>query len=175
MNRNVYITEIFEEERKSSFTKDVLEQLPDWFGNKAALDDYVEQVKQFPYWAAFNKDNQCVGFFSAKIHYGHTGDVFVCGVLPEYQHSGIGKILYSAVETFFVESGCKYAVVKTLSDVVNFEPYEKTRRFYVSVGFEPLLTLTEMWDEENPCLIMIKVITWPTRGTLLSAQQPHSL
>lgn len=25
-----------------------------------------------------------------------------------------------------------------------------------SVGFEPLITLTEMWDEETPCLIMVK-------------------
>ena len=23
-------------------------------------------------------------------------------------------------------------------------------------GFESLITLTEMWDEENPCLIMLK-------------------
>lgn len=30
--------------------------------------------------------------------------------------------------------------------------------FYKSVGFEPLITLTEMWDEENPCLIMLKVL-----------------
>ncbi|WP_425757495.1 hypothetical protein ACPW7J_04010 [Ihubacter sp. rT4E-8] len=34
-----------------------------------------------------------MGFFSVKIHYSHTGDIFVCGVLPEYQHSGIGKML----------------------------------------------------------------------------------
>ena len=158
MNSNFYVAEIIEEERKSSFTKTVLELLPDWFGNKAALNDYVEQVKKFPYWAAFNQDNQCVGFFSVKIHYSHTGDIFVCGVLPKYQHSGIGKMLYNAVEKFFVNNGCKYAVVKTLSDIVNFEPYEKTRRFYTSIGFESLLTLTEMWDEDNPCLIMIKLL-----------------
>lgn len=36
--------------------------------------------------------------------------------------------------------------------------YEKTRTFYKSVGFEPLITLTEMWDEEIPCLIMLKVL-----------------
>ena len=39
MNRNFYVAEIIEEEGKSSFTKTVLELLPDWFGNKAALDD----------------------------------------------------------------------------------------------------------------------------------------
>ncbi len=97
-----------------------------------------------------------VGFFSIKIHYQHTGDIFVCGVLPEHQHNGVGKALYHAVEKLFIQNDCKYVIVKTLSDVVNFEPYAQTRRFYKSIGFEPLITLTEMWDEENPCLIMFK-------------------
>ena len=56
-----------------------------------------------------------------RLHYGHTGDIYVCGVRPECHHMGIGKALYNE-----------------------------------SVGFEPLITLTEMWDEDNPCLIMIK-------------------
>lgn len=68
------------------------------------------------------------------------------------------RLCRASVETFFIKSGCKYAIVKTLSNIVNFEPYEKTRRFYASVGFEQLLTLTEMWDEENPLLIMIKLL-----------------
>ena len=34
----------------------------------------------------------------------------------------------------------------------------KTKEFYRKMGFKELLTLTEMWDEENPCLIMIKNI-----------------
>jgi hypothetical protein len=54
--------------------------------------------------------------------------------------------------------GCKYVIVKTLSDTDPYEPYARTRAFYRSVGFTPLLTLTEMWDEENPCLIMIKTL-----------------
>lgn len=49
-----------------------------------------------------------------------------------------------------------YVLVKTLSDAIDYEPYARTRKFYTSVGFESLITLTEMWDEENPCLIMFK-------------------
>ncbi|MCI8395995.1 MAG: GNAT family N-acetyltransferase, partial [Acutalibacter sp.] len=30
--------------------------------------------------------------------------------------------------------------------------------FYRGMGFAPLVTLTEMWDEENPCLIMLKAL-----------------
>jgi len=150
------VIEIKDNEKKSAFTREILEKLPKWFGNKQALDEYVEQVKEFPFWAALDQNQKCLGFFSAKIHYGHTGDIFVCGVHPEYHHQGIGKTLYEAVENYFVLSGCKYVIVKTLSDTVNFEPYAMTREFYKSIGFESLITLTEMWDADNPCLIMLK-------------------
>ena len=69
---------------------------------------------------------------------------------------GVGKALYNEAEHYFLKRGCKYAMVETLNDTVDYGPYEKTRHFYESVGFEPLITLTEMWDEDNPCLIMIK-------------------
>ncbi len=74
--------------------------------------------------------------------------------LPEW--FGNEQALYDMAEKYFVCQGCKYVIVKTLSDIVDFEPYARTRKFYKSVGFEPLITLTEMWDEENPCLIMVK-------------------
>lgn len=155
---NNSIIEVIDGLEKSIYTKEVLEKLPEWFGNKQALDDYVLKVAECPYWAALNEENKCIGFLALKKHYGHTGDIFVCGVLPEYQRSGIGKALYNAAEAYLVQTGCKFVMVKTLSDTVGYEPYTRTREFYKSVGFEPLVTLTEMWDDENPCLIMLKIL-----------------
>ncbi len=156
MDKNIHVIEIQESQKKVCYTREILEKLPEWFGNKQAVEEYVEEVKNTSYYAALNSAGKCVGFFSAKIHYDHTGDIYVCGVLPEYQHSGVGKALYHAVETYFIQKGCKYVIVKTLSDAVDYKPYAETRKFYKSIGFEPLLTLTEMWDEKNPCLIMFK-------------------
>jgi len=158
MSIKFQILEILDDEEKSVYTKEILEKLPEWFGNRQALIEYVEAVKEYPYWAAMDEKSNCVGFFSAKIHYGHTGDIFVCGVDPKIHHNGVGKALYNAVEHYFARNGCKYVIVKTLSDRVDFEPYARTRRFYESMGFEYLVTLTEMWDENNPCLIMIKAL-----------------
>ena len=76
--------------------------------------------------------------------------------MPDYHNMGIGKKLIRTVEEYFFQNGCKYMMVKTLSEYAHYEPYEKTRLFYTKAGFEPLITLREMWDEENPCLIMIK-------------------
>lgn len=152
----IAIIEIKDSDIKSVYTREVLKKLPEWFGNEQALDEYADTVKELPYWAALNKENKCIGFFSVKIHYGHTGDIYVCGVLPRYQRDGIGKSLYNLAEVYLIQNGCKYVIVKTLSDMVNYKPYAFTRDFYKRVGFEPLVTLTEMWDDENPCLIMIK-------------------
>lgn len=149
------IVEISNAAQKAAFTRGILEVLPEWFGNRQALEEYVEKVATLPYWSAFDGEG-CIGFFAVTTHYGHTGEIVVCGVLPAYQHGGVGKALYQAAEGYLVQCGCKYAVVKTLSDRVNFEPYAHTRRFYRRLGFEPLITLTEMWDAENPCLIMLK-------------------
>ena len=156
MTGGIHVIEIQDDNQTSSCTREILERLPEWFGNKQALDEYVEEVKGIPYYVAVNNANEYIGFFSIKVHYQHTGDIFVCGVLPEYQHKGVGKAIYQVVENHLIQRGCKYVIVKTLSDTVDFEPYARTREFYKSFSFEPLITLTEMWDEENPCLIMFK-------------------
>lgn len=159
MSNNYKIAKIEDIDKKSGYTRCVLEKLPQWFGNRQAIDEYAKEVSDIPYWAVLNQDNECIGFFSVKIHYGHTGDIFVCGVLPEHLHQGAGNALYYAVEEYLIQNNCKYVIVKTLSEIIAYEPYEQTRKFYESIGFEPLITLTEMWDEENPCLIMIKMLT----------------
>jgi len=141
---------------KSLYTRAILESLPEWFGNSNALDEYVEKVSKLPYWAALDQDYRCIGFFAVKTHYGNIGDIYVCGVLPEYQNKGIGKKIYDIAEKHFIQNGYKYMMVKTLSEKAQYEPYERTRKFFKKIGFVPLVSLTEIWDEENPCLIMIK-------------------
>lgn len=158
MNNTYRIMKVEDSGKKSTYAKKILESLPEWFGSKQALNDYVEKIKDLPFWGAFLENDRCVGFFAVKTHYDYTGEILVCGILQEYQHIGIGKTLYSVAEKYFIQSGCKFVIVKTLSELVNFEPYSRTRNFYKSIGFESLITLTEMWDEENPCLIMLKAL-----------------
>lgn len=152
------IVEVKGSNRKSQFAEEILRSLPEWFGNEEALNGYVEGVASLPFWVALSRDGKCIGFISIKMHYGYTGDIYVLGVLPEYHRKGVGRLLLAKAEEYFRTNNCKYIIVKTLSDIVDYEPYKRTREFYKSVGFEELITLTEMWDSENPCLIMIKVL-----------------
>lgn len=143
---------------KSAYTQKVLEGLPEWFGNEEALQGYIADVAPLKFWAAMVADDQCVGFFAVKTHYGHTGDIYVCGVEEAYHRRGIGKALYRLAEDYFIQNGYKYVIVETLSDIDPNEPYRRTREFYKGIGFDSLITLPELWGEENPCLMMIKTL-----------------
>lgn len=66
------ISEIHDQDEKSALARMVLETLPDWFGNQEALEDYVKGVRELPFWAALDKEGNCLGFFCVRIHYGHT-------------------------------------------------------------------------------------------------------
>lgn len=151
----VRIVRVTDGKTKSRYAEAVLRSLPEWFGIEEALRNYVAGVVELPFWAAM-ADGRCVGFVAAKIHHGHTGDLYVLGVLKDYQAQGIGTKLLAAADEYFVEQGCKYVIVLTLSELAESEPYDRTREFYAKRGFEPLITLPELWDEHNPCLIMIK-------------------
>lgn len=140
---------------KQKYTQMILDKLPLWFGIPESTKEYIANVVQYPFWAALEND-RCGGFISGRVHYNRTGDIYVFGVDPEFQGVGIGKGLIIKIEEYFQELNCEYIIVKTLSDIANYEPFEKTRKFYKAMGFNELITLTEMWDNENPCLIMIK-------------------
>lgn len=89
-----HIAEISQGEQKSFYARAVLESLPDWFGNKESLEEYVKGVGDLPFWAALNGEGECLGFLSVRIHYGHTGDIYVCGVRPQCHRMGVGRALY---------------------------------------------------------------------------------
>ena len=153
------IVEICDNNKKAEYTNNILRKLPEWFGIEESIQEYVNTVHKYPYWAAF-ENNICIGFFSGTIHYNRTGDIYVCGIDPKYHRRGIGTLLYKKLEEYFIKNDCEYVMVKTISDTDTDANYAKTRAFYKKIGFKELVTLTEMWDENNPCLIMIKNVNF---------------
>jgi ribosomal protein S18 acetylase RimI-like enzyme len=151
------IVEIDDNNKKAEYTNSILRKLPEWFGIEKGIQDYVSSVQKYPFWIAFDNDN-CIGFFSGKIHHDRTGDINVCGIDPNYHREGVGTSLYKEFEKYCMKNNCEYIIVKTVDEINSESHYGKTVKFYEHVGFKKLVTIPEVWDENNPCLIMIKKI-----------------
>ncbi|MCJ7695233.1 MAG: hypothetical protein MUO40_07370, partial [Anaerolineaceae bacterium] len=66
-----------------------------------------------------------------------------------------GRLMWQA-EAWLYGQGVLYLQVKTLGPSCEDENYAGTRAFYEAMGFVPLEELAQIWDEANPCLIMVK-------------------
>jgi len=140
---------------KSEVCKNILNQLPEHFGIEQAVNDYIEGVRD-KFFISVRIYDTPVGFTALKEHNKFTSEVYVIGILEEFQGRGIGKRLMEKVEQHLKSQGKRYLTVKTLGPSHPDEGYEKTRAFYRCVGFLPLEEFTTLWDENNPCLFMIK-------------------
>jgi len=153
----IEIKEVFVPEEKSAICNSVLRALPNWFGVEASIVDYVKKVRTMPFYTAFD-DAEPVGFVAIKAHNPYTSEIYVMGVLKEYHRKGIGKKLVALCEQSCRDSSVEFLTVKTLDESRESKSYEKTRLFYLSIGFRPLEVFPLFWDEDNPCLFMAKHI-----------------
>jgi GNAT superfamily N-acetyltransferase len=129
--------------------------LPEWFGIETGIQRYVEDIDHLPTFLARSKGS-VVGFLSLKQHNPYSAEVYVMGVKQEAQRHGIGKALMEGAQTWAREQGSEYLQVKTLGPSHDDASYARTRAFYLAMGFRPLEEFMQIWDENNPCLILIK-------------------
>jgi ribosomal protein S18 acetylase RimI-like enzyme len=153
----VKIEKVLDIEEKSKNTNLILRTLPQWFEIEEGIVEYTEGVKNSDFYMAY-QDNKPVGFISIKSNNIYTSEIYVMAILKEYQNIGIGKELIKAAQAELVKSSCKFLMVKTLGNSHPDKNYKRTREFYGRAGFYPLEEIKEVWGNENPCLIMVKVI-----------------
>jgi ribosomal protein S18 acetylase RimI-like enzyme len=140
---------------QSNLCEPILRLLPEWFGIEAAILNYEKEIDGLPTFLA-KSGEQVLGFLSVKQHYPESAEVYVMGVRPEARHGGIGRALMQEVESYLKSRGVEYLQVKTLGPANPDPAYAQTRAFYLAVGFRPLEEFDQIWDEHNPCLILVK-------------------
>ena len=145
------------QKEKSLICGQILNALPNWFGVPEAINTYMEQVKNLPVFVCKTK-GKVLGFVAIERYRHDSAEIIVMGVLPEYHRQGIGKKLLVICENYCLEQEIQWLKVKTLADTHPSKSYEKTRAFYLSMGFKPLEILEDYWDKNNPCLVMVKGI-----------------
>lgn len=152
---NIQILEITQSDEKAQIVEEILLDLPDWFGLPDSTKEYIEQSKQLVLFSAHH-NNQNLGFITLKETSPDTCEIHCMGVKKEYHHKGIGRLLIKQFEEYAKEL-YEYIQVKTV-DEGKYPEYDQTISFYKSVGFKKLEVFPTLWDEWNPCLIMIKKI-----------------
>ncbi len=133
----------------------ILRSLPRWFAIERAIVQYVNDIDVMPTFLA-RAEGRVVGFLTIKRHNEYAAEVHVMAVRSENHRTGLGKKLLKHAEEFLKQEGVEYLQVKTLGVSQPYEPYARTRSFYMAMGFRPLEEFEELWDKENPCLMMIK-------------------
>ena len=102
--------------------------------------------------------DEVVGFLTIKMHFPDSADIHCMGILPKYHRTRTGRVLNQALENHLKDEGVKILQVKTVSTDRDCAAYAKTLAFYVNVGFIPLEVFSTLWDECNPCLILVMPI-----------------
>ena len=134
----------------------VLRALPAWFGIEEALVRYSTDIDDLPTFVATDPEKQVIGFLTLKQHGLYSAEVYVMGIRPEVHHRGIGRALVSEAQAWLRKQAVEYLQVKTLGPSNEDPNYTLTRAFYQAMGFRPLEELMQLWDENNPCLILVK-------------------
>jgi GNAT superfamily N-acetyltransferase len=76
------------------------------------------------------------------------------GILKEYHRYGIGCQLFQSAKTAARKAGYSYLQVKTVQ-MGKHEEYDRTNKFYLSLGFQEFEVLPTLWDSWDPCQIYI--------------------
>jgi ribosomal protein S18 acetylase RimI-like enzyme len=133
----------------------ILRALPDWFGIEAAIVQYVREIETLPTFVA-EREGIPVGFLTLKRHTACAAEIYVMGVRPEARRQGFGRALVRRAEVYLRREQVDFLQVKTLSASHPDLGYTETRAFYAALGFKPLEEFKQLWNEQNPCVLMVK-------------------
>lgn len=154
MSRN--IKKVIEKSEKEKIAAEILYDLPEWFGLPESTKEYIEMSRKMPFWVA-EENGKAMGFIALKETSPYTAEIYVIGVKKQYHRTGIGRELFEAFHDYAKEHGYSFLQVKTVQ-TGHYEEYDRTVAFYKKIGFKELECFPTLWDEWNPCQILIREV-----------------
>ncbi|GAA0351651.1 GNAT family N-acetyltransferase [Alkalibacterium iburiense] len=152
---NIAIKKISDSNIKSSIVQEVLNDLPEWFGLPDSTKEYIEESRTLELWVAL-MDEEVIGFITLTASSADCAEIHCMGVKKRYHRKGVGKSLFQILENEAKEK-YDYIQVKTV-DEGHYKEYDQTIAFYKNQGFAKLEVFPTLWDEWNPCLVLIKKV-----------------
>jgi GNAT superfamily N-acetyltransferase len=132
----------------------LLARLPQWFGIEAANAAYVDSLSRLPGLVA-TRDGTVVGFLALELHTPASAEITVMGVDPDLHRHGVGRALVAAAVQWCRGREVRWLHVKTRGPSTYDDDYERTRRFYLALGFEVLYESLTEWGPQNAALVLV--------------------
>jgi thiaminase/transcriptional activator TenA len=138
-------------------------RLPQYFSaaGLAAMEQHLERHRL---WLADAADGEVAGFATVWAKAPGVVEITWMAVDPHQQGRGVGRAILAAALRTAAHEGGRLAVVKTLADTVDYEPYIKTRRFWERSGFLPVDVVDRYpgWDPGSSCAIYVRPLASPS-------------
>lgn len=150
------IIQVENNKEKEMISRTILEALPDWFGIPEAREEYIVNSVNQQLFAAV-KEEKTIGFLCLKQTGKDTVEVAVMGVLKEFHRHGIGRKLFMKAREKAIKDGFSFIQVKTVQ-MGQYDNYDNTNKFYISLGFKEFEILPTLWDEWNPCQVYVMAL-----------------
>ena len=152
----IEIKEVIDKREKEKVSKEVLYDLPEWFGIPESTQNYIIDSQDKPLLACYVND-EVAGYIVLNATSKDCADIFVMGVKKKFHRMGIGLKLNNAFEILAKKLGYTYSQVKTVKTGC-YKEYDITNKFYIAMGYKELECFPTLWDEWNPCQIYIKYL-----------------
>ena len=150
------IIQVENNKEKEMISRTILEALPDWFGLPEAREEYIVNSVNQQFFAAV-KEEKSIGFLCLKQTGKDTVEVSVMGVLKEFHRHGIGRKLFMKAREKAIKDGFSFIQVKTVQ-MGQYDNYDNTNKFYISLGFKEFEIFPTLWDEWNPCQVYVMAL-----------------
>lgn len=150
------IREITDKKEKEKISREIQEDLPEWFGITESTEEYIADSKDKPFLACF-LENEPVGFIVLNETSLDCTEIFVMGIKKKFHRQGAGEKLNQAYENLAKKLGYTYSQVKTV-ETGYYQEYDATNSFYQAMGYKKLEVFPELWDQWNPCQIYVKYL-----------------
>ena len=150
------IIQVENNKEKEMISRTILEALPDWFGLPEAREEYIVNSVNRQLFAAV-KEEKTIGFLCLKQTGKDTVEVSVMGVLKEFHRHGIGRKLFMKAREKAIKDGFSFIQVKTVQ-MGQYDNYDNTNKFYISLGFKEFEIFPTLWDEWNPCQVYVMAL-----------------
>ena len=150
------IIQVENNKEKEMISRTILEALPDWFGLPEAREEYIVNSVNQQFFAAV-KEGKPIGFLCLKQTGKDTVEAAVMGVLKEFHRHGIGRKLFMKAKEKAIKDGFSFIQVKTVQ-MGQYDNYDNTNKFYISLGFKEFEIFPTLWDEWNPCQVYVMAL-----------------